>query len=122
MLGHEVSDAAGTGGAARSVAALVGSMVVLAGLDLAGAVLARRWSDHGSAFVLVGGMAVFSLLFVVYGKSLDHGELSTVTIGWVVMLQVGVVILDAGSGIVVAPPKLLAIGLILLLQGYLIAG
>lgn len=74
------------------------AMVVLAGLDLVGAVLARQWADHRSVVSLVGGAAVFALLFVVYGKSLDYAQLTTVTLGWLVLLQLGVMVLDGVGG------------------------
>lgn len=98
---------------------VVAAMVGLAGLDLVGAVLARSWADHRSAITLVGGVAVFGLLFVVHGTSLSHSELSTVTIGWVVMLQVGVVVLDRLHGVTIPPAKLAAIAVILVLQAFI---
>ena len=68
--------------------------LVLAVLDLVGAVLARRYADHRSVLALVGGCLVFGLLFWVYGKSLAYAELATVTFGWIVMIQVGVMLLE----------------------------
>ena len=56
-------------------------MLVLAGLDLVGAVLARHWADQRALLSLVGTMTVFALLFLVYGKSLGYAELSTITVG-----------------------------------------
>lgn len=76
----------------------VAAMVVLAALDLVGALLARQWSDHRSAVSLVGGVVVFGVLFVVYGKSLDYAHLTTITVGWLVMLQLGVMVLDGVAG------------------------
>ncbi|MDH4075538.1 MAG: hypothetical protein OEW29_06325, partial [Acidimicrobiia bacterium] len=101
----------------------VGSMLALAVLDLIGAVLARHWADHRALVSLVGGMAVFALLFVVYGRSLDYAELSTVTIGWVAFLQIGVVLLDRFDGGVAIPPhKLIAMGAIMVAQCVLTLG
>jgi predicted RND superfamily exporter protein len=97
-------------------------MVALAGLDLGGAVLARHWADQRAAVSLVGGMAVFAVLFVVYGKSLDYAELSTVTIGWIVLLQIGVLGLERLDGVSIPPYKLVVIGLILALQVVLTVG
>ena len=76
-------------------------MVLLAGLDLLGALLAKRYADHRSVVTLVAGIVVFGALFLVYVRSLSYAELATVTFGWVVMLQVGVVVIDhveRGSG------------------------
>jgi hypothetical protein len=116
---HHVLEAVGAEEPRRSALPIVAGMITLAALDLAGAALARHWSDHRSAVSLVGGLVVFSLLFVVYGKSLDYARLSTVTIGWVVLLQVGVVVLDRVHGIAIPPPKLAAIAVILACQAYL---
>jgi hypothetical protein len=101
---------------------LVCLMAVLAGLDLIGAGLARSWAQHGSLLALAGGIGVFSLLFVVYGRSLRYAELSTVTIGWIVLLQVGVFVLDATAGAHVAPGKVVVLVVMLCLQAYVIAG
>ncbi len=106
-------------GSRRSLWLAIGAMVALAGLDLIGATLARSWADHRSAVTMIGGVVAFALLFVVYGKSLDYAELSTVTIGWVVLLQVGVVIIDRVHGVAIPPPRMAAIGMIIVLQGYL---
>lgn len=99
----------------------IGAMVALAGLDLIGALLARRYADHRSVLALVGGCCVFALLFWVYGASLAYAELVTVTFGWVVMLQVGVVLIErVKDGVVIAPDRLAVMGAILVLQGYLL--
>ena len=107
----------------RAVLPAVGSMLALAALDLVGAVLARQWADHRALISLMGGMAVFALLFVVYGRSLDYAELSTVTIGWVAFLQIGVVLLDRfDNGIDIPPHKLIAMGAIMVAQCVLTLG
>jgi hypothetical protein len=74
------------------------AMVALAALDLVGAILARHWATHRSAVALAGGVVVFATLFVVYGKSLDYAHLTTVTLGWLVLLQTGVIVLDRVQG------------------------
>ncbi len=117
-LPHDVSEVAATD-AHRSVVPVIAAMIALAGLDLIGAMFARSWADHRSIVSMVGGIVVFGLLFVVYGKSLDYVELSTVTIGWVVLLQVGVMVIDRLHGAVISAPRLGAMGLILILQAYL---
>lgn len=122
QIGREISLGVETVAAAesdRSIGPVIAGIVALAGLDLIGAALARSWADHRSAVSLIGGVLVFGLLFVVYGKSLDHAELSTITIGWVVLLQVGVVVLDRFHGVMISTPRMAAIGLILALQAYL---
>jgi hypothetical protein len=94
------------------------AIAALAGLDLLGAVFARSWAEHRSQVSMLAGMVVFSALFVVYAKSLDYAELSTVTIGWVVLLQVGVLALDRMHGVAIPPNRLGAIAVILALQVY----
>lgn len=107
----------------RALLPAIGSMLALAVLDLVGAVLARQWADHRAVISLVGGMAVFAVLFVVYGRSLDYAELSTVTIGWVAFLQIGVVLLDRfDNGVNIPPHKLIAMGAIMLAQCVLTLG
>ena len=104
----------------RPLAAFV-ALIVLAGLDLVGAVLAKHWNDHRSWVSLVGGMLVFAALFGVYGTSLAYGELATVTISWVVILQVGVLLIDRyHNGVRLPAGKWLAVIAILALQGYLL--
>ena len=98
-------------------------MVALAGLDLLGALLAKRYADHRSMAALIAGVLVFGALFLVYARSLSYAELATVTFGWVVMLQVGVVVIDQvqrGSG----PPadRVVAMVGMLALQAYLLLG
>ena len=105
----------------RPLVPVVAAMVALGALDLLGAALAKSWSEHRSTVTMIGGIGVFALLFVVYGKSLAYAELSTVTIGWIVILQVGVVILDRVRGVAISPSKASAIVLILMLQAYLTA-
>lgn len=97
------------------------TIVVLAGLDIVGAALARHWVDHRSTVALVGGMGVFALVFVVYGKSLDYASLTTVTVGWVALLQAGVFLLDRYHGRIVPGRKLMTSGAIVLLELYLVA-
>lgn len=96
-------------------------MVVLAGLDLIGAVLDKEWIERRHAIWFVAGLATFGLLFAVYAASLRVAELSLVTFGWVVILQVGLLLLDRFRyGVALPPTKWLAIGAILLLQAFLI--
>jgi hypothetical protein len=100
----------------RAVGPVVLAVVALAGLDLVGAALARHWSDHRSAIAMTGGIVTFAVLFVVYARSLDYAELSTVTIGWVVLLQVGVVAFDRLNGVAISPARFTIIAAILVLQ------
>lgn len=116
-LPDNVSDVAAASD--RSFVPVIAAIIALAGLDLIGAMFARAWADHRSIVSMVGGIVVFGLLFVVYGKSLDYVELSTVTLGWLVLLQVGVMVVDRLHGVAFSMPQLGAMGLILILQAYL---
>jgi len=97
------------------------AMVLLAGLDLVGALLAKDWADNGSVRALVLGAGAFVVLFWVYASSLRYAELALVTMGWVVMLQVGLVLIDRWRyGVELPPGKWVAIGVVLAAQGYLV--
>ncbi|MFM6847640.1 MAG: hypothetical protein ACKOVB_00865 [Terrabacter sp.] len=97
------------------------AMVFLAGLDLAGAVFAKEWAENGSVRALVLGAGAFLVLFWVYASSLKYAELALVTMGWVVMLQVGLVLVDRWRyGVELPVGKWVAIGVVLLAQAYLV--
>jgi hypothetical protein len=97
------------------------AMVCLAGLDLAGAVLAKEWAENGSVRALVLGAGAFLVLFWVYASSLRYAELALVTMGWVVMLQVGLVLVDRWRyGVELPAGKWVAIAVVLLAQAYLV--
>ena len=100
---------------------LVVIMLVLAGLDLVGAIVAKEWTLGRSSWFFVAGTASFVILFAVYAVGLRYAELSTVTFGWIVGLQVAVLVVERVRYEVELPPgKWVAIGAILLLQGYLV--
>src|SRR3954462_11021337 len=97
------------------------AMVCLAGLDLLGAVLAKEWAENGSVRALVLGAGAFLVLFWVYASSLRYAELALVTMGWVVMLQVGLVLVDRWRyGGELATGKWVAIAVVLGGQAYLV--
>jgi hypothetical protein len=97
------------------------AMVLLAGLDLAGALLAKEWADNGSVRALVLGAGAFVVLFWVYASSLRYAELALVTMGWVVILQVGLVLIDRWRyGVELPVGKWVAIAVVLVAQAYLV--
>jgi hypothetical protein len=97
------------------------AMVLLAGLDLVGALFAKEWAENGSIRALVLGAGAFVVLFWVYASSLRYAELALVTMGWVVMLQVGLVLIDRWRyGVELPAGKWVAIGVVLVAQGYLV--
>jgi hypothetical protein len=84
-------------------------------------VLAKEWSEQQHTAWFLAGLATFGILFAVYANSLRVAELSMVTIGWVVILQVGLLLIDRFRyGVSFPPGKWLAIAVILALQAYLI--
>lgn len=99
------------------------AMVALAALDLTGSVAAKEWAEHGNLRALVLGALSFLVLWWVYASSLRYAELSIVTMGWIVILQVGILVVDrVRYGVELPTGKWVAIGVVLLAQGYLILG
>ena len=87
---------------------LVGAMVMLAALDFLGAVLAKEWAEGRNHRLFAAGLVAFEAL-------------STVTFGWIVTLQVGLLLLERIRYAVELPNgKWAAIVAILVLQAYLI--
>src|SRR5512144_371583 len=102
-----------------AVAAL--AMLVLAALDLAGAYAAKEAALRRSLPMAAVGVVMFVLLFWVYASSLRYTELAPVTLGWVVILQVGVVLLDRFRyGTPVSRGQWAAVLVVLAAQAYLL--
>lgn len=96
-------------------------MIVLAGLDLTGSILAKQWTVGGGSWVLLAGAAAFLLLFGVYALSLRYAEMSTITLGWIVALQVGVMAVErVRYGVTLSPGKWIAVAVIIAAQAYLV--
>jgi hypothetical protein len=70
------------------------AMATLAVLDLTGAVMAKELAVRPRLGLYAIALAVWTLLFVVYVRSIGASELWVVTFGWITMLQVGVVLVD----------------------------
>lgn len=99
----------------------VGAMLVLAGLDVVGSIFAKEWAEGRHAGWFFAGLLCFGILFTVYATSLKVAELSVVTFGWIVFLQVGLLLYERLRYDVELPPaKWAAIAAILALQAYLI--
>lgn len=102
-------------------ALLLLAAVLLAVLDMGGALAAKRWADSQSTWWFAGGVLVFALLFWVYGSALQYAELSIVTMGWIVMLQVGLLLVDrVQNDVILSNGQWVAVTGILALQGYLV--
>lgn len=99
----------------------VGAMLALAGLDFLGAIFAKEFAERQHARMFVAGLLTFGVLFIVYAASLKVAELSFVTFGWVVFLQVGLLLLDRWRyDVPISTGKWIAMVAILALQAYLI--
>ena len=97
------------------------AMLMLAVLDIVGALIAQAWLANRSLPLFAAGLTVFSLLFWVYGSSLRYADLATVTIGWVVLLQVGLLLVSRfRDGTALGAGRYAAVVVILALQAYLI--
>lgn len=97
------------------------AMLLLAALDLLGALAAKEWSRSGGAGWLATGVGAFLVLFWVYASSLQYAELAVVTLGWVVVLQVGLLLLDhVRYGVRLPPGSWVAVGVVLAAQAYLL--
>ena len=99
------------------------AMAALAGLDLLGAYAAKEWAEQGNTLALGIGALAFLVLFWVYASSLQYAELAVVTMGWIVLLQVGIIAIDRlWFGATLPADKMAAIVVILAAQGYLLLG
>jgi len=100
---------------------ILATMGVLAALDFVGAVLAKDYAEHHRPLTLLLGAAIFLVLFVVYARALEYAELSIVTMGWVVLLQVGLFVFDwRRNGVALDARQVVVVVAIIVLQCYLI--
>ena len=96
-------------------------MVALAGLDLLGAIAAKEWAEKQNTVALALGALSFIVLFWVYASSLQYAELAVVTMGWIVLLQVGIILVDRlHFGATLPAGKMAAVVVILAAQAYLL--
>lgn len=98
----------------------IGAMLMLAGLDILGALLARRWAHGGSLLYFGAGAVCFVVLFWMYGSSLRYADLVAVTFGWIAALQIGLM-LFGGSAPSIPLRNWIAAALIVALEGFLLA-
>jgi hypothetical protein len=103
--------------------AVIGFMLLLAGLDFIGTLFAKEWTVHRAGWQLVAGGAAFLALFVVLVCGLRYAEMSLLTLGWIVVLQTAVLAVDRSRyGTHLSVGGWLAVLTILVLQGYLLIG
>jgi hypothetical protein len=70
------------------------AMVVLGVLDLLGSWAAKEAAERRSPAWAAVGALLFLAVFWVYLSSLEVAGLAVVTLGWIVVVQIGVVLLD----------------------------
>jgi hypothetical protein len=96
-------------------------IALLAAVDFLLGLVAQSWSGSSSAPMLMLGLALSAGLFWLYGISLRHGHLSSITLGWVVVLTVADLLVDRFQfGVQLPPSKWLAAAGAVVLLGYLI--
>jgi len=97
------------------------AMLVLAVVDLASAVAAKEAVARRSPALAGAGLGLYVLLFWVYTSSLRYADLAPVTLGWIVVLQVGVLLLDRFRyGATLTGRQWVAVGVLLAAQAYLL--
>jgi hypothetical protein len=100
------------------------AMLLLAAVDLASTYATKEAVVRRSVPWASAGVVLFVVLFYVYASSLQYGGLTLVTLvtlGWVVFLQVGVIMLDRFRyGQVLSADKWVAVALLLAAQAYLL--
>ncbi|HPF81406.1 hypothetical protein [Nostocoides australiense] len=97
------------------------AMTALALIDLVAAYAAKEWVAHRAPAMAGLGACAMVLLFWVYASALQYAELAVVTLGWIVLLQLGVMVLDTLKYGVDYPARTwIIVGGIMAAQGYLV--
>jgi drug/metabolite transporter (DMT)-like permease len=101
---------------------VVGLMLALAAIDFIGALVAQDYAERRRPSALLFGCGLSILLFAVYAVALRYADLSIVTMGWIVLLQVALVLTDVlRHRLQLSWAQWAAASLILVLQVYLVA-
>jgi len=97
------------------------AMAALAMLDLVGAYAAKEWMLRRGAGMFALGLVAMVLLFWVYASALQFADLAIVTLGWIVLLQVGILVMEAVKYGVHYPAGAWAVVAVMMAaQGYLV--
>src|SRR5262245_652566 len=80
-------------GASKQLA-IVGLMVLLAALDFTGTLLAKEWTVHPAPWQLAAGAMTCLALFAALALGLRYAEMSLLTLGWIVALQLALIMVD----------------------------
>ena len=103
------------------MAAIAGITVVLAAVDVIESVLAKEWSERRSIWLLVAGLVAAASLFALFSIAVRYTEMSTVTLGWIVVMQVGLMVTErVRYGIDHGLDRWAAVAGMVVLQAYLL--
>jgi hypothetical protein len=101
---------------------IVAITMLLAGVDLVGAVMAKEWAASHEPWLLLVGVVASLALFSLFAIASRYAEMSTVTLGWIVMLQVGLMVTErVRYSVDHGADRWLAVVAMVALQGYLMA-
>ncbi len=99
-----------------------GLMLTLAAIDFAAALVAQDFAERRRLSTLAVGCGLQIALFVVYAGALRLAELSIVTMGWIVLLQVALIATDVTrNGLTLTHRQWAAVALVIVGQVYLVA-
>ena len=103
------------------VAAIIGITLMLAAVDVVESVLAKEWSERRTLWLLAAGVATAVLLFGLFAFAVRFTDMSTVTLGWIVVLQVGLMVTErVRYGIDHGFDRWAVVAVMVGLQGYLL--
>ena len=103
------------------MAAIAGITLMLAAVDVAESVLAKEWAERRSVWMLAGGVIAAVTLFALFSVAMRYSEMSTVTLGWIVAMQVGLMVTErVRYGIDHGLDRWAAVAGMVVLQGYLL--
>ena len=106
------------GGVGTVVALTIG----LAGLDVVESVLAKEWSVRRNHWLLLAGITTSLMLFALFVVAIRYTEMSTVTLGWIVAMQAGLMITEhVRYGVRHSVDRWIIVGMMVALQGYLLS-
>jgi len=99
---------------------VAGLILALAAIDFVGALVAQDYADRRRMSALLLGSVLSVALFVVYAVALRMADLSIVTMGWIVMLQVALIGFDVvRNGLHLGAAQWTAVALVLVAQVFL---
>ncbi|MEI2779594.1 MAG: hypothetical protein V9G19_27270 [Tetrasphaera sp.] len=97
------------------------AMAVLAAVDMVFSYAAKEWVTTRSQTALAVGVASALVLFWFYASALQYAEMAVVTLGWIVLLQVGLMAIDVVKyGARPTAAQWVAVVVIISAQGYLV--